>query len=165
MMTQKINRNEPCLPASVKIRPFEPSDFSAIEEVYAISKLDELRFEMSSFELLPLKQDTQRLQDLMASRIFVYDDSGIQGYGAVSGSEIRAVFVHPMHRGKGIGKQLLEHLMLHAGNGATLFVAKSNQPAVALYQRYGFEVSREFGTFYNGKPVLANEMVLTVSQG
>lgn len=100
----------------------------------------------------------------MASRIFVYDDSGIRGYGAVLGSEIRAVFVHPLHRGKGIGKRLLEHLISQTGSKAILFVAKSNKPAVALYQRYGFEVTREFATIYNGRPVLANEMVLKATK-
>lgn len=152
---------ENCSLVRAKIRPFEPTDFSAIEAIYALSKLDELRFETSSFDLLPLRQDAQRFQGLMASRIFVYDDGGIQGYGAVFGSEIRAVFVHPMHRGKGLGKRLLEHLLSQTGGGARLFVAKSNKPAVALYQRYGFEVTRELEASYNGKPVLANEMVLT----
>jgi putative acetyltransferase len=40
-----------------------------------------------------------------------------------------------------------------------LFVAKTNVPAKELYKRYGFEVSDEFLTEYNGEPVYANKMV------
>ncbi|MFC3853983.1 GNAT family N-acetyltransferase [Salinispirillum marinum] len=143
----------------MKIRAFQDGDMEAITEIYALSKLDELRYESGTFELLTLAQDEPRLQALMASKIFVYDDGGVLGYGAVFEHEIRALFVHPQARGKGVGKSLLEHLISHAGTPAVLYVAKSNAPAKAMYQKYGFAVTKEFETLYNGKPVLANEMV------
>ncbi|WP_454254634.1 ribosomal protein S18-alanine N-acetyltransferase [Pseudomonas sp. Marseille-Q8238] len=52
------------------------------------------------------------------------------------------ITVHPQSQGKGLGLQLLEHLMrratqLNAGE-CFLEVRASNQPAYRLYERYGF---------------------------
>lgn len=149
----------------MNIRTFQDSDVDAISEIYSLSKLDELRYEDDRFELLPLEKDEKRLQELMESRIFVYDDGVILGYGAVFENDIRALFVHPQSRGRGIGKSLLEYLISQAGNSATLYVAKSNAPAKAMYQKYGFTVTNEFEAFYNGKPVMANEMVRETGYG
>lgn len=149
----------------MKIRKFLDSDFDSVIEIYSLSKLDELRYESGVFDLLPLEADEKRLRELLESRIFVYDDGGILGYGALFKGEIRALFVHPQSRGQGVGKCLLEYLILQAGKTATLYVAKSNLPAKAMYQKYGFSVTREFETYYNGKPVQANEMVLELCWG
>lgn len=65
----------------------------------------------------------------------------------------------PSARGKGIGKQILEFLLSQINGTASLFVAKTNEPAKELYKAYGFEVSAEFLTDYNGEPVYANEMI------
>nr|WP_211227155.1 N-acetyltransferase [Saccharospirillum impatiens] len=67
--------------------------------------------------------------------------------------------MHPKHRGNGVGKRLLQHAILLAGRNPTLYVARSNQPAVGLYQNHGFEVTREFEADYNGRAVMASEMV------
>ena len=144
---------------SMMIRKFQDSDFNVIAEIYSLSKLDELRFEEGWFELLPIQEDEKRLRELMESQIFVYDDDRILGYGAVHENEIRAIFVNPSHRGKGIGKSLLEFLIEKAWLPSKLYVAKSNTPAKNMYRKYGFTVTKEFETSYNGKVVLANEMV------
>lgn len=140
------------------IRIFRDQDFEAIEEIYSLAKLDELRFERGQFVLMPLRQDETRLRELMESTIFIHDDKGIRGYGAVYGNEIRTLLVHPLFRRQGIGSQLLDHMIAWIGSPATLCVAKSNVTAKALYQQYGFRVTEEFGVYYNGKLVLANKM-------
>ncbi len=151
-------KGDQVLHSTTSIRPFEPGDFNAIEAIYAHSKLDELRFEQAQLELVPLKQDEQRFRDLMAAHIVVSAQPDVQGFGAVFGSEIRAIFVHPSYRGKGVGKALLQHLISIAGKPARLSVAKSNVPAVELYRRHGFVTVREFEAYYNGVPVQAIEM-------
>ncbi|MFS8151246.1 hypothetical protein [Vreelandella titanicae] len=88
------------------IRVFEDQDFEAIEEIYTLAKLDEFRFERGPFELIPLRQDEERLRGLMESVIFVYADKGIRGYGAVYENEIRTLLVHPLFRRQGVGNQL-----------------------------------------------------------
>lgn len=100
----------------------------------------------------------------MESDIYVYQQSQTNGqimmaYGAVYQSEIRPLFVHPEHRGKGVGKALLEYLLLCIKGEVCLYVAKSNHEAKALYGTYGFKVTDEFETQYNGVAVMANKMV------
>lgn len=143
----------------MNIRRFNGNDYPAILEIYANSKLDELRFEENVFELLPLENDEERLANLIESDIYVCEDESVVGYGAVFGSEIRALFVCPKARGNGIGKSLLEFLLSKIVGSATLYVAKSNAPAKHLYFNYGFKVENEFQTKYNGISVFANEMV------
>lgn len=147
------------------IRKFKESDLPAIYDIYAQSKLDELSFEEREFKLLPLEDDTKRLPQFEESEIFVYDKDGIGGYAALYNSEIRALFVHPTSRGKGIGKLLLEFMLSKIKGKANLFVAKTNHPAKKLYEAYGFEVINEFETEYNGVPVYANEMVRAINNG
>lgn len=141
------------------IRPFCENDYPTILAIYASSKLDELRYEDRVFEFLPLEDDEKRLAELLESDIYVYEDEGIVGFGAVFRSEIRALFVCPKARGKGVGKRLFELLLSKVAGLASLYVAKSNGPAKQLYFSYGFTVVNEFQTEYNGVSVYANEMV------
>ena len=143
----------------MKIRPYDKSDYSAVLDIYAASKLDELKYEDTTFELLPLDRDMKRHRQLLESEIFIYDDGGIIGYCARYGSEIRALFVHPDSRGRGIGRCLLEFLLAKIPGTAQLYVARSNAPAKNLYIRFGFEIVEEFQTSYNGMPVFANKMI------
>lgn len=149
----------------MSIRAFTPKDFGSIESIYNLSKLDELRFESERFELLPLSQDEKRLKGLLESKIFVYESIGILGYGAYFGSEIRALFVDPTCRGQGIGSKLLNFMLQMVVDPACLYVAKTNEPAKALYSRYGFQVVYEFSTTYNGVSVLANKMLRSSANG
>jgi len=143
----------------MKIRTFSEKDYPRVLEIYANSKLDELRFESKTFVLLPLEDDEKRLTALKESDIFVYDDGFVLGYGALFASEIRALFVCPAARGKGVGKTILEFLLTKISGQANLSLAKTNTPAKKLYENYGFEEKNEFQTEYNGEPVLALEMV------
>ena len=112
--------------------------------------------------LLPLDEDQVRFSELMASDIYLFQTKDrISGYGAMCGDEIRALFVHPQFRGKGVGKKLLEFLLSRIEGQPRLYVARSNQPAKDLYQRYGFRVTETFETTYNQVPVIAQKMVLT----
>ncbi|MCF6443014.1 GNAT family N-acetyltransferase, partial [Pseudoalteromonas luteoviolacea] len=143
----------------MNIREFRDKDYPRVLEIYSKSKLDELRFEKKKFKLLPLENDEKRLPALKESKIYVFDDGQVLGYGALYNSEIRALFVCPKARGKGIGKQILAFLLSQISGEANLFVAQTNKPAKKLYEAYGFEVSDEFFTEYNGEPVCVNEMV------
>ncbi|MDK1286276.1 GNAT family N-acetyltransferase [Pseudoalteromonas umbrosa] len=143
----------------MSVREFCEKDYPTVLEIYSKSKLDELSFEKKAFTLLPLENDEKRMSALKESKIYVFDDGKLLEYGAIFESEIRALFVSPSARGKGIGRQILEHLLSQISGKANLFVVKSNKPAKALYKEYGFEVSDEFITEYNGESVCANKMV------
>jgi len=143
----------------MNIRAFHENDYPEILDIYAESKLDELTYENKAFKLLPLENDHKRLAELQESDIYVYEDNGIIGYGALFGYEIRALFVHPNGRGKGIGKRLLKHLLSIIEGPVYLYVAKTNTPAKNLYKKLGFTVVDEFETAYNGISVYANKMM------
>ena len=143
----------------MNIRPFKYSDLPAILDIYSNSKLDELINEKNKFSLLPLMEDKKRFAELMESDIYVYEENAVVGYCAIFGNEIRALFVHPNRRKKGLGKLLLEHLLSLINGPAVLYVAKSNCVAKEVYKKYGFKVTGEFVATYNKESVLANEMV------
>jgi len=142
----------------VIIRPFKDHDYPVILDIYAKSKLDELAYERTEFELLPLDQDPKRLAELQESDIYVVEDNGVIAYGALFENEIRAVFVHPHSRGRGVGKILLEYLLAKTRGAASLYVAKTNVIAHRLYEKLGFVAVEEFETLYNGVPVMALKM-------
>jgi putative acetyltransferase len=149
----------PMFNSQQRVRKFLEEDYPFVVDIYAKSKLDELANERQKFVLLPLEQDERRLANLLESEIYVYDDGRVCGYSALYGSEIRALFVHPDFRGKGIGTQLLTHLLSRVIGEAILYVAKTNFSAKKLYEKYGFKIIEEFETTYNGIPVVANKMI------
>ena len=143
----------------MNIRPIENEDLPEIFEIYAQSKLDELRFENRDFELIHLENDTKRWPKIKESEIYVCEDDKILGFGAIFKSEIRALFVSPTSRGRGVGKSLLELLLSKTSGNASLWVTSTNKPAMTLYSQYGFKTVREFFASYNGQDVLVSEMV------
>lgn len=74
-------------------------------------------------------------------------------------------FCLPSARGKGIGKRLLEFMLLKVTGTVSLYVAKTNYPAKSLYSNFGFIITDEFETKYNCVTVLANKMVRSVNNG
>jgi putative acetyltransferase len=142
----------------MSIRKYLQSDNNKLLEIYSTSKLDELKCENANFKLLPLNKDEIRLAQIYESDIYIYGTKDAAGFCAYSGSEIRALFVHPNYRGKGIGVSLLEFMLSNIIGTATLYVAASNHPAIKLYQKYAFKIISEFKTTYNGKAILANKM-------
>lgn len=143
----------------MSIREFTENDYPIILEIYAQTKLDELRYENKMFELLPLEKDKIRLEELMESDIYLYDNGSVLAYGAICDKEIRALFVLPKSRGVGIGKELLKFLITKTSSAAILHVAESNNAAKNLYENCGFKVTETFETTYNGMPVFANKMI------
>lgn len=143
----------------MNIRPYREQDYREVLGIYAQSKLDELRFERTQFALLPLEEDRVRHLGLFESTIYVYEEDEILGYGAIYDTEIRALFVKPDGRGRGIGSSLLKFLLTRLSGTVSLNVVKSNTPALHLYSKHGFSTVREFECDYNGQQVVAVEMV------
>lgn len=140
------------------IREYKEADFSAIVDIYAASKLDELRFEPQKFKLTPLNLDPQRLASFQESELVVYEEERVSAYLGTHLNHIRSIFVSPTYRGKGIGRQLLEHAIAHAKAELSLDVVKSNVIAKNLYSHYGFKIVNEFVSSFDGIPVVVNTM-------
>ena len=68
-------------------------------------------------------------------------------------AEIKRMFVNPNHRNKGIAKMILEELLHWSQQenytSAILETATKLKPAIALYQKFGFEITQNYGQYKN----------------
>jgi putative acetyltransferase len=67
--------------------------------------------------------------------------------------EIKRMFVHPDHRGKGIASAVLKELETWANESGytncVLETGKNNPEAIALYQKSGYEIIPNYGQYEN----------------
>ena len=141
------------------VRPYQPQDFPHVVEIYAQAKLDEFEFESARFELLPLDQDHERLEHFHCSQVVVWDDGVVGAFAVWSDATVRALFVHPAARGKGVARQLMRYMLAQIDGEAALNVVRSNTAARSLYEQLGFRVTGEYEISYNGTTVIYNSMV------
>ncbi|MBN2825925.1 MAG: GNAT family N-acetyltransferase [Campylobacterales bacterium] len=60
-----------------------------------------------------------------------------------------SIGVSPLHRGKGIAKELLEYSFAHLqAQTFTLEVRSDNRQAIALYEKYGFTIDKLLKEYY-----------------
>jgi ribosomal-protein-alanine N-acetyltransferase len=112
-------------------------------------------------------------QNRVAHCDVVRDGDGIVGYLCVweiaDESHVTNVAVHPEHRRRGIARDLLAGLLTDARARdlriVVLEVRPSNQPAIALYESFGFRVTgRRRGYYYDtGEDALVMETRLVAS--
>ncbi len=150
----------------MKIRPYNDSDQASIFKIYNASKLDELINEAQTFTLLALEQDAKRQAALMAADIYVMEDDGhahktVVGYIATHKNEIVGFNVLSQYRGKGLGKQLLQHALNWLQGDVHLQVVNSNSATKHLYAGFGFIKTEEYWVNYNGLDVLVDKMILS----
>ncbi|WP_282700526.1 GNAT family N-acetyltransferase [Streptomyces sp. CC219B] len=98
------------------------------------------------------------------SRTFVAvgADSGVVGFAAVSYAAwnrrlvIEDIEIAPAHRGRGLGRALLGHVVKFAGERGAghiwLEVSNVNAPAIHAYRRMGFTFCGLDTTLYDGTP-------------
>lgn len=135
------------------IRDYEERDFDGVAAVYANAKLDELKFEPQPFRLTPLLDDPAILAAFKESTVKVCEDGEILGFSASVPGQLRALFVHSTARGRGIGSALLMAVLAKEEGPLSLNVAKSNTPAIAFYERFGFVGGAENTRQYDGVDV------------
>ncbi len=75
-----------------------------------------------------------------AAEVMVAEDGGLLGFLALEGDEVRALYLAPEARGRGIGRALLERAKAARGR-LWLWVFEANGRAVAFYEREGFRVA------------------------
>ena len=68
------------------------------------------------------------------------DDDTPHGFMALADDDIAALFLDPDARGRGGGRQLVEHAQALRGGDLTVDVNEQNVAAVGFYQALGFEM-------------------------
>ena len=64
------------------------------------------------------------------------------GFIAMIGTEIGGLFLDPSEQGKGLGRQMVDHIVAIKGP-LTVEVFKDNKIGLPFYERYGFVVTGE----------------------
>ncbi|MBW2936777.1 GNAT family N-acetyltransferase [Aureisphaera sp. CAU 1614] len=75
----------------------------------------------------------------------------IIGFVGVLNGHLEMLFIHPAHRGKSIGKTLLEYAISNL-KVTKVDVNKQNNDAIGFYKRYGFKAIGRSETDASGKP-------------
>ncbi|MEM4407678.1 MAG: ribosomal protein S18-alanine N-acetyltransferase [Candidatus Caldarchaeum sp.] len=120
---------------------FIPFQGHHIEEVLEIERLSNpAPWSRASFET-----ELQNPQAHYWVVVFKGKVVGFAGYwDVVDEAHITNIAVHPQHRRKGLGERLMSTLLIDAKSRgmrcATLEVRRNNQPAIALYEKFGFVV-------------------------
>jgi len=122
--------------------PFQEQYFEEYKRIY-----NECFYEMrKALDIEPYNflHDYKQIVDKSADIYLLVDNEEIIGSVACYGNEIDDLIVNPGFQRQGYGKQLLLwaiwHIRERNHEPITLHVAEWNQRAVALYEKYGFEI-------------------------
>ncbi len=127
----------------------------SLEDVPTVMEIDRLSFPVPwpersyRYELTENRAATMLVAEHVENRSVV----GYLGFWLIADeAHISTLAVHPLHRRRGIGEQLLrEALQMAIAKGAeivTLEVRASNQAALELYEKFDFEVVGKRAGYY-----------------
>ena len=135
------------------LRAYCSDDWTAVCEIYNLSKPEELLGVVDAGSILPLEADSDMQALFRGSQILVAEISHrIAGFSGSRDSLITWLFVHPAFRRKGVATALVREMLTRLHQPVTLNVMMSNTPARTLYERIGFKVEREFQGNFQGNP-------------
>ena len=82
--------------------------------------------------------------------LYVIRDSG-NGFAGIGAHRLEMLFVAPSARGKGLGRELVEHVAVHCGV-RRVDVNEQNAQAAGFYARMGFRVVSRDALDPSGRP-------------
>ncbi|MFZ0614042.1 MAG: GNAT family N-acetyltransferase, partial [Desulfobacterales bacterium] len=89
-----------------------------------------------------VRRDTVNIY-LPNAETYVLENHGTPvGFIAMIGTEIGGLFLDPSEQGKGLGRQMVDHIVAIKGP-LTVEVFKDNKIGLPFYERYGFVVTGE----------------------
>jgi ribosomal protein S18 acetylase RimI-like enzyme len=146
-------------PASMQIRPYRDEDWPQVRAIYDLSKPDEMHGVVEPGAILSLEADPKMRALFRDSQIIVMvEDDRVAGFAGSRDSYITWLFVHPSCRRRGVATALIGEMLGRLASPVTLNVAMTNAAALALYQRIGFTVEREFAGQFQGNPCRAAKL-------
>jgi putative acetyltransferase len=98
--------------------------------------------------------------DAVELRCYRDENNAIIGFLGVADQNLEMLFIHLEHRGKRIGKTLLEYAINHLGI-SKVDVNEQNELAVGFYKHFGFEIigRSELDAFGKPYPILHMELI------
>lgn len=79
------------------------------------------------------------------------EKNGFAAFAGVEAGKLEMLFVAPEKRGKGLGRELVEHLVAHGGV-RRVDVNEQNAQAAGFYARMGFRVVSRSASDPSGRP-------------
>jgi ribosomal protein S18 acetylase RimI-like enzyme len=141
------------------IRKYQTDDFEQLAAIYNVAHPDEFYCEEGKFSFVPWAEDEYIMSILNNSDVYICEAESILGFCGYLDNKLNWMFVDPKARGKGIAAKLLAHVLPKLQHDIFLFVLKSNVRAIALYEKFGFILHKEFLVDFQGHPILLNKMV------
>ncbi|WP_295940821.1 GNAT family N-acetyltransferase [uncultured Alistipes sp.] len=94
-----------------------------------------------------------RNEALPAAELYIIsgDDGRYVAFAGVVENKLEMLFVSPEARGKGLGRQLVEHVVRNC-NVRQVDVNEQNTQAVGFYTRLGFRTTKRDATDSSGRP-------------
>jgi putative acetyltransferase len=136
----------------VKIRQYTDSDLDAVLSSWEVAT--RLAHPFMTDEFIAQERINVAEIYILNTDTWVLDiDGKVEGFIALMGNEVGAIFLQPEHHGKGAGKALMDKAQeLHGDLEVEVF--KENSIGRKFYSRYGFEELEE--TFHEptGQQVL-----------
>lgn len=125
----------------MRIRPYQPADWSRICTIHDTARLDELKLTVGTDAFLTLEQTAEN-EGLFDDKLYVAEvDGTVQGFVAYSDEELAWLYVDPAAYKKGIGRALVRHAVSDSAPTMEIELLEGNAPALALYLSEGFEVT------------------------
>lgn len=70
---------------------------------------------------------------------FVNEEERVLGFMGIENEKIEMLFIHPLHRGQGIGKKFISHAV-NKSNVSRVDVNEQNVQGVGFYKHMGFKI-------------------------
>jgi putative acetyltransferase len=82
-----------------------------------------------------------------------HDDAGtLLGFLGYADRAVEGLFLDPRHRGRGVGRRLIDHAQHLSGDGLSVDVNEQNAAALGFYEALGFSTVGRSPTDGDGRP-------------
>jgi putative acetyltransferase len=146
----------------MKIEPAESGDHMTLIAIWEASV-------RATHHFLP-EEESAALRPLILEHYFAAvalvcgkQDGVIVGFIGVAEGNIEMLFIAPAARGRGVGRQLVDHA-IHCLGVTRVDVNEQNAQALGFYQHLGFGVTGRSPLDGQGKPYPLLHMVLTAQE-
>lgn len=126
----------------LSIRKYEEKDFERLCQVHDPARKSELEYAGLPAAFLPLSIAAER-EGLFEYQVYVAEDKGlVVGFIAFSDTELAWLYVDRSCARQGVGSELMRFALERVQDDAEIEVLDGNEPALALYAKFGFTTVR-----------------------